>query len=128
MVTVVRNQCGKQGVEMPCFEYGSSTFVETCPLTESRSMFHVCSMQRLHIDDLEQMMPRDHFTFMRRWLEQHNALIVQPDDVRVPHGSMGNFDSRRGRWGEDEPYPPFGGYRKLVEDARANPPGAVDAD
>ena len=77
-------------------------------------------MHRIHIDDLEQQMPRVQFAFLRAWLAQHGAVIVQPDDVRIPNNMMpGTFTSRPGRWGEDEPYPPYGGYRKLLEDAKA---------
>ncbi len=79
-------------------------------------------MHRLHLDDLRYSMPPEHFAFLQRWLEQCGALIVVPDDIRVPHQSMGNFDRVRGRWGVDEPYPPYGRERQLFEDAAANPP------
>ncbi|KQX18436.1 MULTISPECIES: hypothetical protein [unclassified Sphingomonas] len=79
-------------------------------------------MHRLHLDDLQYMMEPAHFAYLKRWLEKHGALIVRPDDVREAHRSMGNFASRPGRWGEDEPYPPYAGTRKLFEDARDTPP------
>jgi hypothetical protein len=87
-------------------------------------------MHRLHIDDIRDMMVIDkkrdgraHFEYLRQWLEKHRAFIVRADDVTIPNTFMpGTFTSRPGKWGEDEPYPPFGGYRKLYEDARNNPP------
>lgn len=80
-------------------------------------------MIRLHIDDLKHMMKHDHFVYLRRWLEQHDAIIVQPNDIRVPDNFMpGTCNSTRGRWGVDEPYPPFGGTRKLLEDAHNGQP------
>lgn len=75
-------------------------------------------MHRIHIDDLKYLVPAAHFGFLRKWLEQHQAVIVVPDEVQVPNNFMpGNFTSRPGRWGEDEPYPPYGGVRKQFEDA-----------
>ncbi len=60
-----------------------------------------------------------HFEYLRRWLEQTGAVVVVPDDVRIPNNFMpGTFTSRPGRWGQDEPYPSYGGYRKQLEDAR----------
>lgn len=80
-------------------------------------------MIRLHIDDLKHMMPHHLFAYLQRWLDQHQALIVMPDELRVPNNFMpGTFTSQRGRWGIDEPYPPFGGTRKLLEDAKGKPP------
>jgi hypothetical protein len=90
-------------------------------------------MHRIHIEDLEQMVDRGHFAYLKKWLARHNAVIVKPDDVQIPNNFMpGNFTSRPGRWEEDEPLPPYGGYRKLYEDAVANPlkplPAEADID
>ncbi len=82
-------------------------------------------MIRMHEDDLRDLMPHTHFAFLKRWLEQHGAIIVQCDEVHVrPATSGAHWGSRRGKWGEDEPYPPYGGYRKLLEDAREKGPPA----
>lgn len=87
-------------------------------------------MHRLHIDDIRDDMLTDrkgggaaHFEYLRRWLDRTGAVVVIPDPVQIPNNFMpGTFTSRPGRWEQDEPYPPFGGYRKLLEDARNNPP------
>jgi len=77
-------------------------------------------MYRLHVDQLQQMMKHDHFAYLRRWLEEHRALIVFPDDIRVPDGFMpGTFRRQRGRWGIDEPLPPLDPERQMLEDANA---------
>lgn len=84
-------------------------------------------MHRLHIDELQHMMLHDHFAYLRGWLERYGAIIVRPDEVRVPDGAMpGTFATRPGRWGQDEPYPPYAGTRKLLEDANAKAREASD--
>lgn len=77
-------------------------------------------MRRIHIDDLQNRMTLDHFVYLRRWLEQHHALIVVPGLISVPHRSMGSFDRHLGRWGVDEPYPLYTQERQLFEEARAD--------
>lgn len=80
-------------------------------------------MIRIHIDDLKHMMKHDHFAYLKRWLEKHGAVIVTPDDVRIADRAMlGTFTTRPGKFGEDEPYPPYGGYRRQLEEARDRPP------
>lgn len=87
-------------------------------------------MIRMHLDDVRDSMASDrkangeaHFAYLKGWLERYGAIIVKPDDVRIPDNFMpGCFTTRRGRWEEDEPYPPYGGYRKQYEDACANGP------
>lgn len=81
-------------------------------------------MYRLHIDDLRHSMPHDHFAYLRLWLERSGAAIVAPDQVREPHHSMGNFALRPGRFGQDEPWPPYEPTRQIIEDARDKRPGA----
>lgn len=79
-------------------------------------------MHRLHLDDIRDSMPHGHFAFLKQWLRRSGTIIVKPDVVRVADNAMpGTFTTRPGRWGEDEPYSPYGGYRKLLEDARASP-------
>ena len=81
-------------------------------------------MIRMHLDDIRDCMPPEQFAYLRRWLDQHGAIIVQCDDIPVaPTASGAHWGSQRGRWGVDEPYPPYGGYRKLFEDARRQVPG-----
>ena len=76
---------------------------------------------RLCIDDITNMMPHAQAAFMRRWLEQNGALIVLPDDIRVPHQSMGNFARQRGRFGVDEPMPPYEPGRQALDDSGQGP-------
>lgn len=93
-------------------------------------------MIRMHMDDVRDSMAVDrkadgeaHFLYIRDWLARHGAIIVLPDDVQIPDNFMpGCFTMRRGRWSEDEPYPPYGGYRKLYEDAVASGPPENPAD
>lgn len=79
-------------------------------------------MIRMHLDDLHDLMPHAQFAFLKRWLEEHGAIIVQCDPVPYADRMTGGLTTRRGRWGQDEPYPPYGGYRKLLEDAREKGP------
>ena len=80
-------------------------------------------MIRIQVDDLKYRIKPAYWAYIRKWLEENRALIVMPDDVRIPDSAMpGNFTSRPGRWGEDEPYPPYERNRQLMEDARAKPP------
>lgn len=77
----------------------------------------------MHLDDLHDLMPHAHFASLKRWLEQHSAIIVRCDEIHVsPVASGAHWGERRGKWGVDELYPPYGGYRKLLEDARAAGP------
>lgn len=87
-------------------------------------------MIRLHLDDIRASMAADlkqnglsHFSYLKGWLERHRAIIVQPDPVRIPDNfQTGCFTTRAGRWEDDEPFPPYGGYRKQFEDAVKNGP------
>ena len=95
-------------------------------------------MIRMHLDDIRQSMEADakqggrgHFVYLARWLEANRAIIVQPSDITVSNNFMpGNFTTEHGRWGVTEPYPPYGAYRQLYEDALANGPPrpATDPD
>lgn len=88
-------------------------------------------MIRMHLDEIRRSMEADteqggrgHFAYLARWLEANRAIIVQPHDVRIPNNFMpGTFASRHGEWDADEPYPPYGPYWQMYEDAvRDGPP------
>ena len=43
-------------------------------------------MIRLHMDDLQHMLPHAYFAYLKR-LEQNDAIVVWPDDSTVPMNS-----------------------------------------
>ncbi len=76
-------------------------------------------MCRLHDDDLRYSMPPGEFAFLKRWLEKRGAIIVVPSDIRVAHQTMGQFARQPGKWGVDEPMPPYDSERQAFEDAQS---------
>lgn len=75
-------------------------------------------MRMIHKDDLANRLRPEYRGYVLKFLEQIGGIICVPDRVTIPNNAMpGTFAERPGRFGQDEPFPPYEEQRQLLEDA-----------
>lgn len=84
-------------------------------------------MHRLHDDDLRNHLKPEYRGYVMKWLETLGAAVVVPDDVRVPHGTMGQSQRQRGEFGVTEPWPPYDSERQIMVGGKAGRIGPPEA-